>query len=135
MNNGANAWQVSFSRISWLENAIRMHENVARTSRHNDIIIEVERYRGCALVVVCLDEYTMGEAAVRRVMQEFPSINFISVGGNWNNYTPEAKNLCLSLSIGLFNSSELTGALFKDEFWKYHKKDEDGNPDYPFRNS
>jgi hypothetical protein len=133
MKNGDNSWGVSFSRIAWLENAVRSHNNVAKVSRHDDIIIEVRRVSGRPIVIMCLDEYTLGEAAVRRVMQEFPSVNFISVGGNWNGYSPEAKELCISHKIGLFNSSELSGALFKDEFWTYHKKDENGNPVYPYK--
>lgn len=133
MTNGANSWGVSYSRIAWLETVIKSHDNVASFSRHNDIIMEVTRKIGCPLIIICLDEYTLGEAAARRVMQEFPSVNFISVGGNWNGYAPEAKALCLSNRIGLFNSSELSGALFKDEFWTYHKKDKEGNPIYPFK--
>ncbi len=134
MNNGTNSWRVSYSRIVWLENALRSHNNVLNISRHDDIIIEVTRKTGVPLVVICLDEYALGESAVKRVMQEFPSVNFISVGGNWNGYTPEAKELCLENRIGLYNSSELSGALYKDEFWTYYKKDKDGNPEYPFKN-
>lgn len=133
MTNGTNSWGVSYSRIAWLESAVKSHDNVASVTRHDDIILEVSRRRGCALVIICLDEYTLGEAGVRRVMQEFPSVNFISVGGNWNGYAPEAKELCLSHEIGLFNSSELSGAIFRDEFWTYHKKDKEGNPVYPYK--
>lgn len=133
MKNGSNSWAVSYSRIVWLENAIKTHENVANFSRHDDIILEVQRDRGCSLTVVCLDEYTLGESGVQRILQEFPSVNFISVGGNWNGYTKEAKELCLLHRIGLFNSGEITGAIYKNDFWTYHKKDKDGNPVYPFK--
>ncbi|MDQ2149222.1 hypothetical protein RBI22_10945 [Alcaligenaceae bacterium C4P045] len=95
----------------------------------------VIRERGIQITVLCLDEYVFGEAGARRVFQEHPNINFISVGGNWNGYTPEAKQLCLSRHIGLFNSSELSGAIFRDDFWNYHKKDNKGNPSYQFRSS
>lgn len=133
MRNGTNTWNVSYSRISWLENAIKTHDNVANFSRHDDIIIEVNRKRGDPLVIICLDEYTLGESAVSRVIQEFPAVNFIYVGGNWNGYTPEAKEVCLLRGIGLYNAGELSGAVFKNEFWTYHKKDEDGNPIYPYK--
>lgn len=133
MTNGGNSWGVSYSRIVWLEDAVKNHDNVVSVSRHDDIILEVKRRRGCALVIICLDEYALGESGVRRVMQEFPAVNFISVGGNWNGYVHEAKELCLSRKIGLFNSSELSGALFKDDFWAYHKKDQEGSPSYPYK--
>lgn len=132
MSNIANSWGVSFSRISWLEKAISQHGNVLSVKRYDDIVIEVKRRNGVDITVLCLDEYAMGVAAVHRVIEEFPKVNFISVGGNWNGYTPEAKELCLSKNIGLFNSSELAGGLWKDEFWKFHKKDEKGNPIYPY---
>ncbi len=134
MTNGTNSWGVSYSRITWLEEAIRSHKNVTRLSRHDDIIIEIERENG-PITLICLDEYVLGEAGVRRVMQEFPRVNFISVGGNWNGYTPEAKELCLSNQIGLFNSSELAGAIFRNDFWNYHKRDHEGNPVYPYKRS
>ncbi|WP_272692719.1 hypothetical protein [Providencia sp. PROV164] len=133
MSNGSNNWNVSYSRISWLEFALKKHDNVANVTRHDDIIMEVERIKGCKIILICLDEYTLGEAGVYRVLQEFPNVNFISVGGNWNGYTIEAKKLCLSKNLGLYNSSELTGALWKNEFWLYHQKDDKGNPIYPYK--
>lgn len=133
MKNGSNDWGVTYGRISWLEDAVRSHENVISLRRYDDIVMDVERDRGRGFILICLDEYTLGESAVRRVMREFPLVNFIYVGGNWNGYTPEAKELCLSRKIGVYNAGELTGAIFKDEFWAYHKKDKDGNPLYPYK--
>ena len=133
MSNGSNSWGVSYSRIAWLESAIKSHGNVIRYSRHDDIIMKFARKDGSSITLICLDEYTLGEAMVHRVLNEFPEVNFISVGGNWNGYTREAKQLCLSNSNGRFNSSELTGALWKNEFWLYHQRDDDGNPIYPYK--
>ncbi|MFZ3053728.1 MAG: hypothetical protein WA099_09995 [Sulfuricurvum sp.] len=133
MSNGENSWGVSFSRIAWLENSIEQHGNVSSIIRHDDIVIEVDRNDGSHITVLCLDEYAMGEAAVLRAFKEFSEVNFISVGGNWNGYTPEAKELCLSRKVGLYNASELTGALWNDEFWKFHYKDDEGNPSYPYK--
>ena len=133
MSNGSNSWGVSFSRIAWLESAIQSHGNVIHYSRRDDIIMEFDRKDGSSITLICLDEYTLGESLVHRVLQEFPEVNFISVGGNWNGYTREAKQLCLSKNIGLFNSSELTGALWKNEFWLYRQRDDEGNPIYPYK--
>jgi len=133
MNNGSNSWGISFSRITWLEDAIKNHGNIISVTRHDDIIIDAKRNSGPRVIVICLDDYALGESGVLRVFKEFPEVNFISVGGNWNGYTPEAKKLCLSKQIGLYNSSELNGALFKNDFWTYHKCDKKGNPSYPYK--
>lgn len=132
MSNGENSWSVSFSRIAWLEDAIKQHGNVSSIMRHDDIVIEVDRNDGSHITVLCLDSYALGQAAVLRVFKEFPAVNFISVGGNWNGYTPEAKALCLAQKVGLYNARELTGALWKDEYWKFHYTDDEGNPSYQY---
>jgi hypothetical protein len=133
MKNGSNQWGVQFVRITWLERALSGHGNVASVSRRNDIVFDVTRNTGCPLTVLCLDEYVFGAAAAHRVFSEFPDVDFISVGGNWNGYTPEAKELCTARNIGLYNSSELTGAIWKEQFWTYHKRDDKGNPVYSFK--
>jgi len=133
MSNGSNSWGVSYSRIAWLESAIKSHGNVIRYSRHDDIIMTFDRKEGSSITLICLDEYTLGEAMAHRVLNEFPEVNFISVGGNWNGYTREAKQLCQSKSIAIANANELTGALWKNEFWFYHQKDDEGNPIYPYK--
>ena len=133
MTNGSNSWGGSYSLIAYLETCIKQHSNVSRFSRHADIIMKFDRKDGPQIVLICLNEYTLGEAAVQRVLREFPAVNYISVGGKWNGYTKQAKSLCLSNKIGLFNLSELTGAIWKNDFWKYHERDDEGNPMYPYR--
>ena len=133
MNNGSNQWGVAFNRITWLEAAIRSHQNVESVERRDDIVFDVVRRAGGGVTIVCLDEYTLGIAAAQRVAVEFPGVNFISVGGNWNCYTWEAKEWCLTQRIGLYNSSELSGALWKNEHWNYFKRDKDGDALYPLR--
>ena len=131
MNNGQNSWNVAFRRITWLQYALATHENIECVSRHDDIVFDVTRKERANLVLLCLDEYSFGIAAARRVFLEFPEVNFVSVGGNWNGYTLEAKDACLKRNIGLYNSTELTGAIWKNEFWSYYKKDKKGNPEHP----
>ncbi|MEQ9726233.1 hypothetical protein ABRP29_11430 [Pseudomonas sp. WHRI 8822A] len=133
MRNGSNNWNVSYGRITWLQEILLSHQNITSLSRHDDIIMELTRVKGCPITLICLDEYTLGIAGVHRVIKEFPAVNFISVGGNWNGYTREAKDLCLSRQMGLYNSGEITGAIYKNDFWKYHKKDDEGNPEYPYK--
>ena len=134
MSNGENYWNVSYAKIMWLKSLLETHKNVYSVTRQHDILFDVVRIDESRLKVLCLDEYALGEAGVHRALQEFPEVHIISVGGNWNGYTPEAKELCLSYKIGLYNSTELSGALWKNDYWAFSKKDKDGNPEYPLAN-
>lgn len=131
MSNGSNDFGVSFAQISWIERLLKNHDNVVSVTRTNDIQFDIERRRGRPIRLVCLDEYTCGLARVLEVQEAFPGANLIYVGGTWNGYTGEAKEYCLAAEIGLFNTAEMNGALHRDAFWTYHKKDKDGNPIYP----
>lgn len=80
--------------------------------------------------MICLDEYTCGIAKVLEVLDKFPGASLLYVGGNWNGYSLEAKEYCLGNKVGLYNTNDMAGALHKDDFWNYHRKDEKGNPIY-----
>ena len=131
MTNGSNSFGVAFDRIIWIDRLLRQHPNVVAIQRTRDIVFNIDRKRGLAIQLVCLDEYTCGMARVLEVLDTFSATNLIYVGGVWNGYTCEAKEYCLAAHIGLFNTGEMTGALYRDDFWAYHKKDKDGNPTYP----
>lgn len=80
-----------------------------------------------------LDEYSLGLAAVLKAKAEFPDIEYIVTGGNWNGYTPEAKDYGWKNGIGIFNTGEFFGALNWTEPKKYYKKDHEGNPTYAYK--
>jgi hypothetical protein len=131
--NGTNSWNVSFAQISWLEKLLRSHGNFQALTRHDDLVFEIERKRQKDhLSVICLNEYTMGITAVHRVIHEFGKPSIIYIGGGWCGYTEQAKQLCLTERIGLYVSDEMSGALWASEYWAYHKRDKDGNPNYHF---
>lgn len=130
-NNGHNNWNVSFARIAWLEKLIQTHGNTLVLSRHDDIVFEVDRKRQSDRIsIICLYQYTMGITAVQRVIHEFGKPSIIYIGGGWCGYTKQAKQFCLSERIGLYVSDEMQGALWADNYWGYHKRDQNGNPDY-----
>ncbi|NKC13838.1 MAG: hypothetical protein GKR94_17115 [Gammaproteobacteria bacterium] len=136
MTNGGNTWDVAYSRIVWFEQLLRSHQNVQTVQRRDDIIFEVERQKQRDhLIALCCYEYTMGITAVHRAQAEFGKLDLIHIGGGWCGYTEEAKKYCLSSRIGLYVSDEMTGALWRDEVWSYHKKDRDGNPIYFMRSA
>lgn len=133
--NGNNEFHVSFSRILWIEKALNGHSNVTTSVRTNDIYFNVHRKIGPEVRLVCLNDYACGMVRIREVLSAFKQTNFIYVGGSWNGYTKEAKEYCLQEKIGLYNSSEISGALHKYDFYSYCKRDEKGNPIYPFNNA
>jgi hypothetical protein len=132
MTNGVNSFGVKFDRISWIDRLLRSHPNAESVKRTRDIVFNIERIRGQSVQLVCLDEYACGISRVLEVLAAFKGTNLIYVGGVWNGYTLEAKEYCLEAHIGLFNTGEINGALHRDDFWSYHKRDKDGNPEYPF---
>jgi hypothetical protein len=126
--NGANDWDVAYSRITFLERVLSSHPNIASFSRHDDIVFEIHRrQQGDRLTVVCVDPYTASLEFVMRVVTEFPSVNIIYVGGKWAGYTQDAYDFCQQRKIGIYNAGELAGGLQKDAFWRYEKFDSDGN--------
>lgn len=128
-NNGSNTWDVSYSHIAWFERLLTTHPNVSACFRHDDIVFEVDRERQRDhLTIVCCNEYTMSLTMVHRALHEFGPLSLIYIGGGWCSYTGEAKEFCLESKIGLYVTDEMSGALWRNDFWSYVKKDKDGNP-------
>ena len=127
-SNGQNAWGVSFSRIMFLDRILRQHPNVEVLERHDDVAFEVRFKRGDRqTTVVCVDPYTASLELVQRVIDSFPNVGIIFVGGKWAGWTQEAYGYCQERGIGIYNASGMTGALHKGEFWNYVGTDSDGN--------
>ncbi|WP_299298549.1 hypothetical protein [uncultured Tateyamaria sp.] len=133
MSNGSNDFDVTFSQIVWIEKVLRNHKNTLELQRTNDIQFDLERLTGGVCQLICINEYTCGVGHVLEVLDTFPNANIIYIGGNWNGYTLEAKEYCLEAKLGLYNSSEINGALYRTDFWNYHRKDKKGNPSYQLK--
>lgn len=125
-NNGSNNWGVAFSHITWFQRLLETHGNLINIDRHDDIVFEVDRKRQSDhLKILCCSEYTMSLTLVQKAIADFGDLNVIHIGGGWNSYTSVAKNFCRSRHLGLYTSPEMTGALWKNEFWAYEKSDTD----------
>jgi len=127
-----NNWQVSYSMISFFERALNTHNKVATFSRTRDIFFEIELTNGTELKVLLVDEYTLGLAAIHRAQSEFPDMEVIVTGANWNGYTREAKEYGTGQNLGVFNVEEFLGAMNWSEPKKYCKRDSDGRPTYAY---
>jgi hypothetical protein len=66
-------------------------------------------------------------------LEDFGSLNFICVGGLWNGYTERAKEFCMEKHIGLYNTSELSGGLWKDDYWDYTQKNKEVDRIYYYK--
>lgn len=73
------------------------------------------------------DEYVFGLSLVMTALEDFGPLQYICVGGNWNRYSPQAKEYCVENQIGLYNHSELAGGIWLDKYWDYARKDDEGN--------
>jgi hypothetical protein len=136
MTNGANDWGVKFSQITWLQKMLATHPNVSEVERRDDILFLVTRkQQNDTLRVLCCNEYTAGIAVIQRGLDELGDLNIVYIGGGWNGYTEQAKEYCIQNHIGLYVSDEMSGALWKNDFWTYHKKDKDGDPIYFYRSA
>lgn len=136
MSNGTNSWNVSFSRITFLEDALRTHANIASVGRERDILFTAGRIKQNDVIkILCCDEYALGMLHIRRGLQEFPGVDVFFAGGSWNGYTEVAKTFCIDAGLGLFNIRELSGALWKTDFWTYSQKDEKGNNVYYYKSA
>lgn len=129
-----NNWGVSFSIISFFEQALAGHNRVQGVTRTQDIVFSIALHNGTTLKMLLLNEYCLGLAAVLKAKAEFPDVEYIVTSANWNGYTPEAKEYGRKSGIGIFNAGEFFGALNWTEPKKYYKKDHEGNPTYAYRN-
>jgi hypothetical protein len=102
-----NNWNVSYSTITYLEKALSTHSNVDSFSRSKDILFKIDLKSGHTVTALLLNEYTLGLAAVHEAIYQFPNIQFIANGSNWNEYTGEAKAFGRTKKIGIGTIAEL----------------------------
>jgi hypothetical protein len=132
--NGLNECGVSFAQISFLYGILSCHQNLATVKRHDEIVFELTRRQPAdRLRLVCFDEAALGMPELRRALAEYAPVHILFTGAGSTGYTPEAKQYCLAARIGLYNSSEINGALWRDEFWAYSKVDTAGAPVYCYK--
>lgn len=128
-----NDWDVGYTQILFLSKVLKGHSKVSEFSRTRDIFFEIKRCPPLNTVKALLvNVYTFGLAAYYKAKSEFPDINCVIVGGDWNGYTKEAKDLAMSEEIGLFAMSEFLGALNLAKVYSYVKLDEEKRPIYNY---
>ena len=130
-----NNWGVSYSIIRFFCKVLGGHDKVTSYKRTRDIFFTITLTNGQVINVLLVNEYALGLAAVLRARLEFPEAEYIVTGGNWNGYTPEAKEYGRENSIGIFNVGEFLGALNWSEPKKYYRKDDKGNPVYSYQSA
>ena len=128
-----NNWNVSYSSILFFEQALIGHKKVHSFERTEDIYFTIQKDDFSIIKVVLVDRYTLGIADIYRAIEEFHNFDYIVTCGEWNGYTPEAKQWGLENQKGVFIPSEFFAALYKKDFWNYAKKDKDGKPIYCYR--
>jgi len=136
MTKGSNEWGVTFGRITFLAQILENHDNISNVSRERDILFTVDRKDPeDRLRILCCDEYAFGITLLNQALAEFKPLNIIFVGGAWHGYTPEAKDECLQRKMGLYNAQELSGGLWRKDYWAYNRKDKKGNPVFAYKSA
>lgn len=131
-----DTWKPRDDSVKHFERVLRQHSRVSGFSRQGTQIFYIERSEGLGpLVVLLTDIYTVGLADVMQARDTVDGLNCIVTVSNWNGYTQEGREYAEERHIGLFVLSELMGALWKEEFWKYVKRDSDGKPVLRYRRS
>jgi hypothetical protein len=129
-------WHVTRKTIEFFEEALIGHSRVASFTRDREIVFHIERTeRRTDIVAVLVNLYTVGLADVFAICKQFPDVDCIVTGSNWNSYTKEAKDHGLKNKIGVFNTSEFFGALRWSKAYKYVKKDDQGRPIQSYRSA
>lgn len=128
-----NNWETSYPNILFMEKALNGHQRVESFQRLKDIVFVIERPERLAPVVaVLINRYTIGLADVIAVKAEFPEATCIVAPGDWCGYTREAKEYGAAQGIGVFNTSEFFGALWRADPKDYVKKDPNGRERYAY---
>ncbi|SPF45019.1 conserved hypothetical protein [Syntrophobacter sp. SbD1] len=130
-----NDWDVPYSVIQFFCRALGGHDKVDSYNRIKDILFIITLKNGKVIKVLLVNEYALGLAAVLRARKEFHEAEYIVTGGNWNGYTPEAKDYGTKNSIGIFNVGEFFGALNWTDPKKYYKKNKHGDPVYSYKSA
>ena len=108
--------------------------NVEDVVREKDILFRFRRInQKDNIILLGVDEYACSISLVMCALEDFGSLNFICVGGLWNGYTERAKEFCMEKHIGLYNTSELSGGLWKDDYWDYTQKNKEGDRIYYYK--
>ena len=128
-----NNWDVSYSAISFFENALHANYTVDNFVRTKDIFFTITKNDMFELTVVLVNRYTLGLADIFKAQQEFGKFDCIVTSGEWNGYTPEAKEWGLKNKKGVFIPSEFFAAISEEYFWNFAKRDKHGKPVYKYR--
>ena len=135
-DNGGNSWGVSYSVISFFERAVQGHARVRAVERRDDIFFVIRRKdRLSAVRALVVDEYTLGVAAILKAKAEFPDLDCVVTGSNWNAYTQEAQAYGDRAGIGVYVVGEFLGALWRPNVVGYRKNDDRGKPIYHYRSA
>lgn len=87
----------------------------------------VQRPGKSELRIYLTNKYILSVTDVMEILEESPDTNCIVSTMDYNQYSPEAKDYCLGLEVGLFKTVELLGAIYQDgeRFLEYVRPERD----------
>ncbi len=113
-----------YNTLNYFKSVMNNHDKVSEFKYIDEQYYEIIRTFHEPIFLYITNLYTVGITDCRQFIDEHPTINCIVTLSNWNGYTEEAKEFTKRKSIGLFILNEFMGALHKNDFWNYVKKDD-----------
>lgn len=114
--------------IKLFREAVPNHSNVDILDPISNQLYRITRFKGDPIIVYLTDVYTVGIAEYHHIRSGHPEVTCIVTMSQWNGYTRQAKEQAAADKIGLFVFVEFMGALNNVRYWKYAKKNSNGEP-------
>lgn len=87
---------------------------VSSVEELDDFRVDVIRPRMTTLRIYLTNKYTLSVADAMEILASSPEVNCIVSTMDYNEYSPEAKEFCMTRGVGLFRTRELLGAVYRN---------------------
>lgn len=101
-------------QCEFLKKSLSQRGVVERVKQLDDHHFVVERDGKPTLRVYFTNKYMLSVADVMEILEESEDTNCIVSTMGHNKYSPEAKEYCRDLGVGLFRTQEFLGAVYYD---------------------
>lgn len=112
-------WLPYQGNYRFFENLLKSHDKISNFKKIQDGFYNIEINDGRILKIFICDCYSFGIAEYHEVVEQLGSINAIVINSNWCGYSPDVKQHCKDLKIGVFRIGGFMGAINTKNFWEY----------------
>lgn len=117
-------WLSHYGHYRFFESQLRLHSKISKFEKIQDGLYKIAIKGGRELKIFICECYSFGVAEYYEVVEKLGEVDAIVINSNWCGYSPDAKQHCRELSIGVFKIGEFMGAVNLQRFWEYIAPDE-----------